>query len=137
MDSIVVERLAWLLSAVLVIATLPGTIELALLFWSAALASPRAGLTRTPDATRASPLLFRSTTRKSDCLQPCAVLMSCDDLLPASDLIVMACNCTDRTVELARAAGCTVLERIDPTRRGKGYGLNFAFRHLARENYDA
>jgi cellulose synthase/poly-beta-1,6-N-acetylglucosamine synthase-like glycosyltransferase len=42
-------------------------------------------------------------------------------------VLVVADNCTDSTAELARAAGATVLERHDPTRRGKGYALDFAF----------
>jgi 1,2-diacylglycerol 3-beta-glucosyltransferase len=42
-------------------------------------------------------------------------------------VLVVADNCTDSTAELARAAGAEVLERRDPTRRGKGHALDFAF----------
>ena len=42
-------------------------------------------------------------------------------------VLVVADNCTDSTAELARAAGAEVLERRDPTHRGKGYALDFAF----------
>jgi 1,2-diacylglycerol 3-beta-glucosyltransferase len=42
-------------------------------------------------------------------------------------VIVVADNCTDRTAEIARAAGALVFERHDPTRLGKGYALQFAF----------
>jgi cellulose synthase/poly-beta-1,6-N-acetylglucosamine synthase-like glycosyltransferase len=42
-------------------------------------------------------------------------------------VLVVADNCTDSTAALARAAGAEVLERRDPTRRGKGYALDFAF----------
>ena len=42
-------------------------------------------------------------------------------------VLVVADNCTDSTAALARAAGAQVLERRDPTRRGKGYALDFAF----------
>jgi cellulose synthase/poly-beta-1,6-N-acetylglucosamine synthase-like glycosyltransferase len=42
---------------------------------------------------------------------------------PAARLIVIADNCTDRTAELAKAAGAEVVERQDPERRGKGYAL--------------
>lgn len=41
-------------------------------------------------------------------------------------VLVVADNCTDSTAALARACGATVLERRDPTRRGKGYALDFA-----------
>jgi cellulose synthase/poly-beta-1,6-N-acetylglucosamine synthase-like glycosyltransferase len=42
-------------------------------------------------------------------------------------VLVVADNCSDRTAELARAAGAEVLERRDRTRRGKGHALAFAF----------
>jgi cellulose synthase/poly-beta-1,6-N-acetylglucosamine synthase-like glycosyltransferase len=42
-------------------------------------------------------------------------------------LHVIADNCTDRTAELARAAGAIVHERFDPEQRGKGYALRWLF----------
>ena len=51
-------------------------------------------------------------------------------LEPSDRVIVVADNCTDRTAEVARAAGATVIERQDATRRGKGYALDFGVRHL-------
>lgn len=41
--------------------------------------------------------------------------------------IVVADNCSDDTARLARAAGATVIERNEPSRRGKGYALERAF----------
>jgi cellulose synthase/poly-beta-1,6-N-acetylglucosamine synthase-like glycosyltransferase len=41
-------------------------------------------------------------------------------------VLVVADNCSDRTAELAHAAGVDVVERHDPERRGKGYALAFA-----------
>jgi 1,2-diacylglycerol 3-beta-glucosyltransferase len=53
-------------------------------------------------------------------------------------IIVVADNCTDETAKRAAAAGATVLERTDASRRGKGYALAFAFeRSLAAGNVDA
>jgi 1,2-diacylglycerol 3-beta-glucosyltransferase len=49
------------------------------------------------------------------------------------EVVVVADNCTDRTAEVARAAGATVLERQDASRRGKGYALAYAFDRLAAE----
>ena len=46
------------------------------------------------------------------------------------EICVVADNCTDGTAELARAAGATVFERHEPTRRGKGYALDFALAEL-------
>ena len=48
-------------------------------------------------------------------------------------VLVIADNCTDSTALLARQAGAEALERNDPSLRGKGYALAFAFRS-SREN---
>ncbi len=42
-------------------------------------------------------------------------------------IITIADNCTDDTAAAAQAAGAQVLVRSDPTRRGKGYALQYAF----------
>jgi cellulose synthase/poly-beta-1,6-N-acetylglucosamine synthase-like glycosyltransferase len=52
-------------------------------------------------------------------------------LLMAGDrLIVVADNCTDRTVEIARDFSAEVIQRHDLTLVGKGYALDFAARYL-------
>lgn len=53
-----------------------------------------------------------------------AQLRTCDHL------VVIADNCTDDTVEIARGLGATVLARADPERRGKGYALEFGRKFL-------
>lgn len=57
-------------------------------------------------------------------------------LEPSDRLLAIADNCTDRTAEIAREAGATVLERQDPIRRGKGYALDFGWRALAEDPPD-
>jgi cellulose synthase/poly-beta-1,6-N-acetylglucosamine synthase-like glycosyltransferase len=44
-------------------------------------------------------------------------------LEPGDRVLVIADNCTDRTAEVAHAAGAEVLARRDADRRGKGYAL--------------
>lgn len=44
-------------------------------------------------------------------------------------VVVVADNCTDNTAALAQAAGATVLQRTDTTRRGKGYALEAGIQH--------
>ena len=53
------------------------------------------------------------------------------DLSGATRTLVVADNCTDGTAAIARAAGAEVIERHDPTRRGKGFALDFGIAHLA------
>ena len=45
-------------------------------------------------------------------------------------IVVLADNCTDRTAEVARAAGAHVIERGEPTRRGKGQALQYGIDRL-------
>lgn len=51
---------------------------------------------------------------------------------PASlvSIVVVADNCTDRTAEIARAAGARVMERSDAGRRGKGWALRYGIDEL-------
>lgn len=46
------------------------------------------------------------------------------------DILVIADNCTDNTVAEAQKAGATVLERNNPSLRGKGYALEWLFEKL-------
>jgi hypothetical protein len=48
-------------------------------------------------------------------------------------VVVVADNCQDETASVARAAGARVLTRTDPTRRGKGHALGWAFARLQEE----
>lgn len=52
---------------------------------------------------------------------------------PEDVVLVVADNCSDATEAVALAAGATVIQRSDPTRRGKGYALDFGVRHLGRD----
>ncbi|MEM9001914.1 MAG: glycosyltransferase family 2 protein [Cyanobacteria bacterium P01_F01_bin.86] len=56
-------------------------------------------------------------------------------LLPQVDspeqIVVVADNCHDETAAVARSTGVKVLERQDPSRRGKGYALDYGLHALA------
>lgn len=58
------------------------------------------------------------------------------ELRPADRLLVVADNCVDNTFEVARSAGAEAIRRDDAVRRGKGYALDFAIRHLAADPPD-
>jgi len=49
------------------------------------------------------------------------------------DLIVVADNCTDKTADIARQLGATVIERNDDTKRGKGYALDCGLQFMEQE----
>jgi cellulose synthase/poly-beta-1,6-N-acetylglucosamine synthase-like glycosyltransferase len=59
------------------------------------------------------------------------------ELAPGDRLLVVADNCSDRTAEIARAAGAEVVERTDAERRGKGHALSFGAKVLAENPPDA
>lgn len=58
------------------------------------------------------------------------------ELRPENRLVVVADNCTDDTYEVARSLGAEALRRTDPSKRGKGYALDFAIKHLAADPPD-
>ena len=49
------------------------------------------------------------------------------------EILVIADNCVDDTAEKAKKAGARVIERNDPSRRGKGHALELAFQTLLDE----
>ncbi len=53
---------------------------------------------------------------------------------PAPEILVVADNCSDRTADAARGAGARVLERQDPTQRGKSFALDFALDAIRSSN---
>jgi cellulose synthase/poly-beta-1,6-N-acetylglucosamine synthase-like glycosyltransferase len=55
-----------------------------------------------------------------------------EQLFPGDQLIVIADNCTDDTASVSHESGATVIERDNPTLRGKGYALAFGIEHLKR-----
>lgn len=50
------------------------------------------------------------------------------------EVIVIADNCRDRTADIARNAGATVMERSDPGKRGKGHALAWTLDRLSRSD---
>src|SRR6201988_594585 len=55
---------------------------------------------------------------------------------PNDRILVIADNCRDDTAAIAHAAGVHVIVRVDPTRRGKGYALEFGVRNLGLNSCD-
>jgi hypothetical protein len=56
---------------------------------------------------------------------------------PNDRVLVVADNCTDSTAAVARQARAEVIERHDPSRRGKGYAIDFGLAHLQADSPDA
>jgi cellulose synthase/poly-beta-1,6-N-acetylglucosamine synthase-like glycosyltransferase len=129
-----------LIASFIVLATLPGTVELTLLTIAAlwqSFAPARVGRPRRDTKDIRMAVLVPCYNEELGVERTIRSLLGCDNPLAPSDIIVVACNCTDRTTDIARELGCSVIERFDPTRRGKGYGLDNAFKKLANADYTA
>ncbi len=129
------QGLFFALGLALLLLTLPGTLELLLVTLPALLwrSQPVAGRGENIRLAVVTP----AHNEARDLPATLASLQRCRNPIPPQDHIVIADNCTDDTAGIARAAGCTVLEREDAVRRGKGYALNYAFSTLAGKGYDA
>src|SRR5579859_2295128 len=108
-----------------------------LLLTGAALQAPRS----TPDiGTTASRFLILIPAHNEERLLP-GLLASLARLYYPPEHVhvhVVADNCFDKTVAIARAAGVTVHERRDVARPGKGPALDWVWQHLpADELFDA
>ncbi len=52
------------------------------------------------------------------------------------DIYVIADNCTDNTAQIAKDAGAIVYQRFDPTKKTKGYALNWFLQQKIKEDAD-
>ena len=67
----------------------------------------------------------------------CKNLLSLDYPKRLREVFVIADNCTDRTADICREYGMTVLERTDSERRGKGHAMSWAIKQLPLDRFDA
>lgn len=136
-----IHAAAALAGTTLILLTLPGSFELALLTFSGIL-PPR----RNPRAKAVPHVPIRKLAavipahNESPNIASCvASLAGCvrQQGLDGFDIVVVADNCVDHTANIARHAGARVIQRIDAVRRGKGYALRYGFDRLAAETFDA
>ncbi len=130
------DSILWIFGLALFLITLPGTIELALLTFPGL----AGGRQQRPDVDSSAvrlTVVIPAHNEETGLPVTLQSLKSCKNPLADEDLHVIADNCSDNTAEVAREAGCTVLERHDNTLRGKGYALNWAFQQVQQKDYDA
>ena len=120
--------------AVLLAATVPGTIYLALLTVAGSLPARR---TTAGKFTGRIALVVPAHNEASGIRRTIENLLAIVQTDGNADVVVVADNCSDNTAVIAREAGARVMERHDLGRRGKGYALDHAFNTLAREGYAA
>jgi cellulose synthase/poly-beta-1,6-N-acetylglucosamine synthase-like glycosyltransferase len=125
-------------SSILVLLTLPGTIELAIVTFAGMLPLRD----RVPKGVGTTIAKLAIVIPAHDeaaaivrCIRSVAACMLPDSV--ETEIVVVADNCTDATADLARAANARVLVRSDSERPGKGFALKFAFQILLHEGVDA
>jgi cellulose synthase/poly-beta-1,6-N-acetylglucosamine synthase-like glycosyltransferase len=122
--------LFWIIVAI----TLPGTAELLVL--SIAGMFPPRQLTRVQRKHRLA-IVVPAHNEQLDVARCVRSLRAAIPPGIEAAVIVIADNCNDLTESAAATAGARVLVRRSLTERGKGYALDFAFRMLEAEHWDA
>jgi cellulose synthase/poly-beta-1,6-N-acetylglucosamine synthase-like glycosyltransferase len=123
------------IAGTVVVLTLPGTIELIVVTLGGLLPQPRPKIKVKPH-TGTMAVIVPAHNEASEIFACVASLKKACANDQASQIVVVADNCTDETAFLAYLSGARVIERCEPTKRGKGFALDFAFRHLQEEGVE-
>ena len=89
-------------------------------------------LTSKPDVSQNAPgkiCVIVPAHNEAEILEPTLANIK-KQLRTGDSLVVVADNCTDNTAQVAQDNGADCLVRNDPTKRGKGYALQFALDEL-------
>jgi cellulose synthase/poly-beta-1,6-N-acetylglucosamine synthase-like glycosyltransferase len=122
---------------ILILCSLPGTIELALITFAGMLpARDRKSKDLAATITKLAVIIpaHNEAAAIGRCVRSVAACVPPDSV--EVQIVVVADNCTDATADLARDASARVLVRFDSTHRGKGFALKFAFDALLDEGVD-
>jgi cellulose synthase/poly-beta-1,6-N-acetylglucosamine synthase-like glycosyltransferase len=123
------------IALILLLATLPGSLYLALLTVTGLL-PPKRRNTAAALAGRIA-LVVPAHNEADGLTRTLENMLAISAKAGNSEVVVIADNCSDATADVARAVGARVIERTDLLRRGKGYALDHAFSVLASESYVA
>jgi 1,2-diacylglycerol 3-beta-glucosyltransferase len=103
------------------------------------LGNPPASQPDRPDSEPPPRLIFLVPAHDEELLLPgCLTSLFAQHYPPERmEVVVVADNCSDRTAEIARAHGATVMERHDEARRGKPWAVSWALDRLSGRGFDA
>jgi cellulose synthase/poly-beta-1,6-N-acetylglucosamine synthase-like glycosyltransferase len=128
------DILLGLLASGVVLASLPGTLEL-LLLTLGGLLYRRPGLNTPPSDASLAVIVPAHNERLH--IERCVRSLQASAKGLSAQIVVIADNCEDDTADLAASAGARVLVRNDDAQRGKGFALDFAFQTLLPEGFQA
>lgn len=125
----------------ILLVTLPGTIELLLLTVGAIvgkLTASRHLTQESPDTPVLKLAVVIPAHNEAGGIAACVKsVLACQSTGVDLQVFVIADNCTDHTAQLAKEAGARVIVRMDQVNRGKGFALDVAFGRLLREGIEA
>jgi cellulose synthase/poly-beta-1,6-N-acetylglucosamine synthase-like glycosyltransferase len=124
-----------LVGGVAAILTLPGSIELLMLTLAGVLRPRRRQMTRAGEL--AIGIVVPAHNESANIARAVRSLWKAERDGIRLTVVVVADNCSDNTAEVAAQAGARVLIRFNDEERGKGYALDYAFRKLIQEAFDA
>lgn len=125
----------------ILIVTLPGTIELLLLTVGAI--AGKFTTARYPNQEPSAPRVLKlgvviPAHNEAGGIAACVKsVLACQSTGVDLQVVVIADNCTDMTAQVAKEAGARVIVRMDQANRGKGFALDVAFGRLLREGIEA
>ncbi|TDT72447.1 cellulose synthase/poly-beta-1,6-N-acetylglucosamine synthase-like glycosyltransferase [Hypnocyclicus thermotrophus] len=122
-----------IVSIILVICTLPGFLEITLLTFSNVFLKDKKNKKIKKDIKLA--VLIPAHNEEKLIKRCIKSIKKSSDLGYSYDIIVIADNCTDKTIEISKSENVKVLERNNKEKRGKGFALKYAMEKLKNENY--
>jgi cellulose synthase/poly-beta-1,6-N-acetylglucosamine synthase-like glycosyltransferase len=134
------HRLIEVAGTLLILITIPGTVELALLTFAALLPTAKWDWAEYQDGRiKRLAVVIPAHNEAATVTRAVRSLAQCElpPALATMSIIVVADNSNDATAELASTAGARVIVRLDHEHRGKGFALEFAFAKLLGEGFDA
>lgn len=117
----------------LLLATVPGTVELALLSIGAILSPKKGGFNNRAQSQPKIAVIVPAHNEEKGIARTLHSLKVCPDPF---QLIVVADNCTDKTASVAQIFKVRTLVRTDSEHKGKHYALQYAFDELLKEDFD-
>ena len=131
------DNLLFALGSAIALVTLPGTVVLMLLSAGALLPMPRRDSPAEHHNAETGRIAVLVPAHNEAAVLPHTLPSLLKAVLQdnATDLWVIADNCSDQTDRVARQAGANVLVRKSDTLRGKGYALEHAFTELLKRGY--
>lgn len=128
-----VEGIIALIGIILMLITLPGTVELLLLSTGAIIYRKKEFVPFKHHLTKKTIVVIPAHNEEKYLGETIDSLRKSRSTI---DIVVVVDNCSDQTMAIAKEKGVRTIERVNFTERGKPFALRLAFDILKKESYD-